>query len=346
METLLRAIESLEKDGYEIAALVQVPGDNNPPRIVCSRSLDAHLQTTLWDICEAHHQQKAQNRQGSQVKPDLALDNNVELLDLDLRNPYEVEKYLKSVFSMLRQLQCKAIAKAWIKVVEPRKKSRYPYIKGELFKPYWWPSNVEHREPDHLRKPQRIMLMIAILTRLVPHCNDPNLLRKLKKSTMSIHFPKNTSQHQIALEYVYNICGALCLGLATVAAVDCDLLQMGSASSKKAKTIKMDPDLERLTLLGTMSPDSLDGAESRPGSGPLHSLLQSFNGDHPSAERADALCVNSQPGSSNAHFNNSSDTHSQSCTSSASNECLSTDHFNDLGNDFEGFCDSETGFEY
>ncbi|SCU87179.1 LAFA_0E05204g1_1 [Lachancea sp. 'fantastica'] len=344
METLLGAIQAMEKNGYEIAALVQAPGSiSNSPRIVCSRTLNARLQTTLWEIYEAHQQQ----RQESQNKADATLDTEVPVLELDLRNAYAVENYLKNVFSMLRQLQCKAIAKAWIKVVEPRKKARYPYIKGELFKPYWWPPNVEHKEPDHLRKPQRIMLMIAILTRLIPHCNDPNLLLKLKKSTMSIHFPKNFSHHQIALDYVYNICGALCSGLTTVAAVDCNLLQTVKAGSKKHKTIKMDPALERLTLLGTISPVSLDGAESRPGSGSFQSLIQSFHEGQPIKNEP---CVNIQPGSrsysSDASLMKSSSMRAQSCVSSASNECLSADHFSDLDHDFVRFCESKSSFEY
>lgn len=30
-------------------------------------------------------------------------------------------------------------------------------------KPKWWPSDLRHTEPDHLKKPERIRLMLAIL---------------------------------------------------------------------------------------------------------------------------------------------------------------------------------------
>lgn len=62
-------------------------------------------------------------------------------------------------------MNCKAIAKSYIKLVEPRKQVHFPYngrkvisgvsqrVDPELTKPEWWPDGVEHREPDHLQKP-------------------------------------------------------------------------------------------------------------------------------------------------------------------------------------------------
>jgi len=89
------------------------------------------------------------------------------------------------VDTRLRQMQqtgCKLVAKAWIKVHEPQKQTKYPYnggvLKeeatrwygdknlGELTKPPWWPSTegwpnnggCRHREPDHLKKPGMLSL--------------------------------------------------------------------------------------------------------------------------------------------------------------------------------------------
>ena len=67
-------------------------------------------------------------------------------------NTDEVTKFLESRIRLLQQLVCKIVAKTWIKVLEPRKQTRYPYNKGEESKPDWWPALVRHKEPDHLMK--------------------------------------------------------------------------------------------------------------------------------------------------------------------------------------------------
>jgi hypothetical protein len=53
----------------------------------------------------------------------------------------------------MQQLMCKVVAKAWIKVIEPKKQSNFPYNRGDESKPAWWPRDVRHKEPDHLMKP-------------------------------------------------------------------------------------------------------------------------------------------------------------------------------------------------
>lgn len=72
--------------------------------------------------------------------------------------------YYEKIFHNLQQTNCRIIAKAYIKLVEPRKQVNYPYngrkiIEGqtrqldpEASKPPWWPPGVSHREPDHLPK--------------------------------------------------------------------------------------------------------------------------------------------------------------------------------------------------
>jgi len=61
----------------------------------------------------------------------------------------------------LQQTACKTMAKAWVKLVEPKKQSNHPYTGGEDKAPDWWPKSwgptkeerVRHREPDHILKP-------------------------------------------------------------------------------------------------------------------------------------------------------------------------------------------------
>ncbi|WVN86601.1 uncharacterized protein L203_101769 [Cryptococcus depauperatus CBS 7841] len=78
--------------------------------------------------------------------------------------PAEILSYFEERFAAVHQDTCKIVAKAWIKVVEPKKQSKYPYNKGENSRPKWWPKDVEHRAPDHISKEQRIALLIHILT--------------------------------------------------------------------------------------------------------------------------------------------------------------------------------------
>jgi len=77
-----------------------------------------------------------------------------------------MRKYYEKAFDAFQQLNCRVIAKAFIKLVEPRKQVNHPYngrkpASGsspeqrpdpELTKPKWWPSGVTHKEPDHLLK--------------------------------------------------------------------------------------------------------------------------------------------------------------------------------------------------
>ncbi|OQE10079.1 hypothetical protein PENFLA_c095G00082 [Penicillium flavigenum] len=76
-----------------------------------------------------------------------------------------LKHYYEKAFEGFQQVNCRAIAKSYIKLLEPRKQIYYPYngrrvISGvaqpldpELTKPGWWPIGALHREPDHLLKP-------------------------------------------------------------------------------------------------------------------------------------------------------------------------------------------------
>ncbi|KAH7377993.1 hypothetical protein BKA64DRAFT_714496 [Cadophora sp. MPI-SDFR-AT-0126] len=83
-------------------------------------------------------------------------------------NDKELEKFYRARLIELQSTPCKILAKAFVKVVEPRKQSRYPYSKGQINAPPWWPAlsgtnSVRHKEPDHLFKQERIQLLIHIL---------------------------------------------------------------------------------------------------------------------------------------------------------------------------------------
>ncbi|KAJ5197877.1 uncharacterized protein N7498_006994 [Penicillium cinerascens] len=86
-----------------------------------------------------------------------------------------LRRYYEKAFEDFQQLNCRAIAKSYIKLVEPRKQVHFPYngrkviagvsqrVDPEMTKPGWWPVGVLHREPDHLLKRDRLRLLVHIL---------------------------------------------------------------------------------------------------------------------------------------------------------------------------------------
>ncbi|KAK2732632.1 hypothetical protein FQN57_002593 [Myotisia sp. PD_48] len=98
-------------------------------------------------------------------------------VSLRIDDEKEVNRFYKKSFEAFQQKNCRQIAKAYIKMIEPRKQVKHPYNgrwggpgeKGdpEKTKPNWWPAGVVHREPDHLKKPERIRLLIHIFRKLL-----------------------------------------------------------------------------------------------------------------------------------------------------------------------------------
>lgn len=72
--------------------------------------------------------------------------------------------YYEEGLERFHQTNCRALAKSYIKLIEPHKRTHYPYngrmvvsgrlrqLDPETTKPPWWPSGVTHREPDRLTK--------------------------------------------------------------------------------------------------------------------------------------------------------------------------------------------------
>jgi hypothetical protein len=93
-----------------------------------------------------------------------------------------MRRYYEKAFEDFQQLNCRAIAKSYIKLVEPRKQVHFPYngrrvisgatqrVDPELTKPDWWPAGVPHREPDHLLKRGRsgpLLIQQSTLTSVI-----------------------------------------------------------------------------------------------------------------------------------------------------------------------------------
>jgi hypothetical protein len=90
---------------------------------------------------------------GDDSDPGAHEDTNPNTKILYLANTEVVDQFFETRFKQLQQLVCKVVAKAWIKVIEPKKQTNFPYNKGNDKKPPWWPDDVKHKEPDHLMKP-------------------------------------------------------------------------------------------------------------------------------------------------------------------------------------------------
>ncbi|KKK22477.1 hypothetical protein ARAM_000617 [Aspergillus rambellii] len=102
------------------------------------------------------------------------------MVALEVGDTEKVLEYYETALKHFQQINCRQIAKAFIKFIEPRKQVKHPYNGGrpragappgekgdpEKTKPEWWPAGVQHKEPDHLKKEQRLRLLIHILRKL------------------------------------------------------------------------------------------------------------------------------------------------------------------------------------
>ena len=87
-----------------------------------------------------------------------------DMIELAIGDTEKVLAYYENAFKRFQQLNCRNIAKAFIKEIEPRKQVKYPYNGGrsgdpESTKPVWWPLGVIHKEPDHLKMECKLLLM-------------------------------------------------------------------------------------------------------------------------------------------------------------------------------------------
>lgn len=93
---------------------------------------------------------------------------------IKIGNKEEIWKFYDTRFKNIQQWACKIIAKAWVKLIEPKKQSTHPYTGSDEGAPEWWPKpwgsgrdeRVRHKEPDHLYKPGENMFFAIILSLL------------------------------------------------------------------------------------------------------------------------------------------------------------------------------------
>ncbi|KAK6496199.1 hypothetical protein TWF481_002223 [Arthrobotrys musiformis] len=118
-------------------------------------------------------------------------EDELQLEPLRIGDEDAVNKYIYNKFLQIQQLDCKTIAKCWIKVIEPKKQAHSPYNGGDSTKPWWWPEGAPHKEPDHLLKEDRLDVLLNIVRNgIAPICQlrastDDAPLRATKKEILA-----------------------------------------------------------------------------------------------------------------------------------------------------------------
>lgn len=92
-------------------------------------------------------------RQQQQKDEDPPHDKTKPRISIEIGKEQKIISYYETSFTAIQQRACREIAKNCIKVIEPGKQKKHPYIHGDDSKPDWWPAEVTHLEPDHLKKP-------------------------------------------------------------------------------------------------------------------------------------------------------------------------------------------------
>ena len=108
----------------------------------------------VWDSRPVKRRRSDQDNQSSSDGEGFT-HQRIKISDRD-----ELLRWYEQSFKDLQQVNCKSVAKVWIKAIEEKKQINHPYNGGKQFngdseasKPPWWPRDVQHKEPDHLRKP-------------------------------------------------------------------------------------------------------------------------------------------------------------------------------------------------
>jgi len=104
----------------------------------------------------------------------------VERIAIDPSNKEAVDDFFNKSVAVLQESAMKEILKKIIKVIEPKKQSKYPYQSSETkikkgldprvrypvpMVPPWWPKEgVIHKEPDHIQKEGMSAVNYSLLT--------------------------------------------------------------------------------------------------------------------------------------------------------------------------------------
>ncbi|KAJ6010315.1 hypothetical protein N7451_001727 [Penicillium sp. IBT 35674x] len=140
-----------------------------PPLFLCydrlitnSRSTKGHMQDLMNPGPPIQSEKRSQHHNEPSSKR-TRISSNQEAF-ISITDKGFLRQYYEKIWQNFQQTNCRVLAKAYVKLIEPRKQVTYPYngrkiIAGKTHqldpnetKPPWWPTGVSHREPDHLPK--------------------------------------------------------------------------------------------------------------------------------------------------------------------------------------------------
>ncbi|KAJ5819429.1 hypothetical protein N7474_005020 [Penicillium riverlandense] len=187
----------------------RAPGHSIQPAACPQHQADQQELWPLWSR-QVTPQQYWQNPWNEEVRMRSSQKALISIRDKDF-----LRRYYEKVFENLQQINCRILAKAYVKLVEPRKQVNYPYngrkvvagrtrqLEPDATKPPWWPSGVSHREPDHLPKAERIRLLVHILCEL--HTGHRITARRLKEADQPIRCQISPAERLEILDEVYHV---------------------------------------------------------------------------------------------------------------------------------------------
>ncbi|KAL8671831.1 MAG: hypothetical protein Q9168_003671 [Polycauliona sp. 1 TL-2023] len=205
-----------------------------------SRSQNVHARRSFDDSAlegndntpDADSEDDSSSNQDSEDQDDGEPLLEIESEQFDILTPGDVkalEDYYSKGFCQVGQLIMKKVLKEWVKVKQPKKQSANPYNGGKekaqeekervraghkrdpnagdkTVPDYWpdqkgWPSKgCRHREPDHLKKPERTILAMKLLS--LTGCDETFTVDKLFDSTKDI---KMRADQKRMLEQLYKV---------------------------------------------------------------------------------------------------------------------------------------------
>ncbi|KAL8913428.1 MAG: hypothetical protein Q9171_001721 [Xanthocarpia ochracea] len=134
-------------------------------------------------------------------------------------NDKAIEDHFIKGLCQVGQLTLRKVLKAWVKVKQPQKQTNFPYNGGKnaeeqnprnpglLTAPDWWPDQdgwpdkgCRHKEPDHIKKTERTILSLRLLS--LTGCDDSFTVDRMKESTDSIVM---SDDQRRMLDQVYNV---------------------------------------------------------------------------------------------------------------------------------------------
>ena len=163
------AFKTIEKRG-----LLELGKDTNGNRnMIFERPPSASTVTGVQKVrkvrTNARGSQLARNRRSSSSTrtPDTRIPVTANDRSVRVDNEDTIRQFYYLKFQQMQQIPCKHIAKAWVRVIHPKKQGKFPYNGGKKARalgiiedagrvtaPGWWPplNHCRHREPDHIKR--------------------------------------------------------------------------------------------------------------------------------------------------------------------------------------------------